>query len=190
MCGWHADTHPKLGRNPPVASISLGNKFCPFIWPEHCRVEAYFWFFQVLSGCLSSERRPALPISSVSPSSQVTSIILGRYAIVLWWYSMIMLPNSSMIMLPNRCMMMLPNSSMMMLPNTCMLMLPNSYMIMLLNSCMMMHVTQGSLLLMEGAVQEDWLYCLPKVHNRVSYFLSVSLRLHLCLTCVILGPAL
>ena len=24
MCGWHADTHPKLGRNPPVASISLG----------------------------------------------------------------------------------------------------------------------------------------------------------------------
>ena len=82
-------------------------------------------------------------------------------------------------------MMMLPNSCMMMLPNSCMLMLPNSYMIMLLNSCMMMHVTQGSLLLMEGAVQEDWLHCLPKVHN-----LSVSLRLHLCLTCVILGPAL
>ena len=24
MCGWHADNHPQLGRNPPVASISLG----------------------------------------------------------------------------------------------------------------------------------------------------------------------
>ena len=24
MCGWHADTHPQLGRNPPVASVSLG----------------------------------------------------------------------------------------------------------------------------------------------------------------------
>ena len=24
MCGWHADVHPQLGRNPPVASISLG----------------------------------------------------------------------------------------------------------------------------------------------------------------------
>jgi alkylated DNA repair dioxygenase AlkB len=24
MCGWHADVHPQLGRNPPVASVSLG----------------------------------------------------------------------------------------------------------------------------------------------------------------------
>jgi len=24
MCGWHSDSHPQLGRNPPVASISLG----------------------------------------------------------------------------------------------------------------------------------------------------------------------
>ena len=24
MCGWHADIHPQLGRNPPVASVSLG----------------------------------------------------------------------------------------------------------------------------------------------------------------------
>merc|ERR1712122_287547 len=24
MCGWHSDTHPQLGRNPPVASVSLG----------------------------------------------------------------------------------------------------------------------------------------------------------------------
>jgi len=24
MCGWHSDSHPQLGRNPPVASVSLG----------------------------------------------------------------------------------------------------------------------------------------------------------------------
>jgi len=24
MCGWHSDAHPQLGRNPPVASVSLG----------------------------------------------------------------------------------------------------------------------------------------------------------------------
>ena len=24
MCGWHADVHPQLGRNPAVASVSLG----------------------------------------------------------------------------------------------------------------------------------------------------------------------
>ena len=24
MCGWHSDIHPQLGRNPPVASVSLG----------------------------------------------------------------------------------------------------------------------------------------------------------------------
>ena len=24
MCGWHSDNHPQLGRNPAVASISLG----------------------------------------------------------------------------------------------------------------------------------------------------------------------
>jgi alkylated DNA repair dioxygenase AlkB len=24
MCGWHSDVHPQLGRNPPVASVSLG----------------------------------------------------------------------------------------------------------------------------------------------------------------------
>ncbi len=24
MCGWHADTHPQLGRNPAIASVSLG----------------------------------------------------------------------------------------------------------------------------------------------------------------------
>ena len=77
-------------------------------------------------------------------------------------------------MLPNSCMMMLPNTCMLMLPNSCMMMLPNSCMMMLPNYCMM-HVTQGSLLLMEGAVQEDWLHCLPKVHNRMSYLLSLSL---------------
>ena len=24
MCGWHSDANPQLGRNPPVASVSLG----------------------------------------------------------------------------------------------------------------------------------------------------------------------
>ena len=24
MCGWHSDSNPQLGRNPPVASVSLG----------------------------------------------------------------------------------------------------------------------------------------------------------------------
>ena len=24
MCGWHSDVHPQLGRNPSVASVSLG----------------------------------------------------------------------------------------------------------------------------------------------------------------------
>jgi hypothetical protein len=22
MCGWHSDSHPQVGRNPPVASVS------------------------------------------------------------------------------------------------------------------------------------------------------------------------
>jgi hypothetical protein len=34
MCGWHADTHPGLGRNPPVASVSLGRP--PVSCPAAC----------------------------------------------------------------------------------------------------------------------------------------------------------
>merc|ERR1719495_1718384 len=78
MCGWHSDVHPQLGRNPSVASVSLGavrvfefrKKNGP---PNFIRFPLFPGSLLVMEGATQRTGSTACPGTSSAPRSGSTS---------------------------------------------------------------------------------------------------------------------